>query len=440
MTVFRVEPSGPLQGRVTVAGDKSIAHRWLMLAAAAEGTSELTGLPQSHDVRSTAACLLRVAPVAERGLAAWLEGRSGRGARITGNGFDGFAETDSVLDCGNSGTTMRLLAGLLAGRPFGSVLDGDASLIRRPMERVAEPLRALGADVGTEDGHAPVSIRGGSLKGGRIEIPVPSAQVKGAVLLAGVQADGTTELVQPGPTRDHTERALEALGASVELTDRALRVRAFQHSAFEGEVPGDISSAAFVMCAAAILEGSNIEIEKVGTNPSRLAFLEVLERAGARVEVETMEESVGEPIGVIRLRSESLKPFTVHADELPRVVDEVPALAAVAARAVGTSRFEGAGELRMKESDRLEGLALGLRSLGVDAEDGDDGLVIDGGEIEGGTADGQDDHRLVMALAIAALGAREPSVVEGAEWSAISFPGFAETLVRLGAMIDEVNT
>ncbi|MGH2739186.1 MAG: 3-phosphoshikimate 1-carboxyvinyltransferase, partial [Actinomycetota bacterium] len=405
----------------------------------ADGTSELLGLPHAHDVRSTAACLLRVAPIAQPGLESWLEGRTQKLTRISGGGFDALAESIGVLDCGNSGTSMRLLAGLLAGRPFRSVLDGDESLKRRPMERVAEPLRAMRADVRTEDGHAPITVGGGSLEGSRVEMTTPSAQVKGAILLAGVQADGTTEFEEPSPTRDHTERTFEALGAPLERAGGTLRIRRFQHEAFGGEVPGDLSAAAFLLCAAAIREGSEITVEGVGTNPSRLGFVDVLRRAGAEVEVDTTSDSLGEPIGTLHLRARELAPFTVGAEELPRLIDEVPALAALAAHAPGTSRFDGAGELRLKESDRLAGLAESLRLLGGNAQDEGDTLVVEGGGLAGGHTDGQDDHRLAMALAVAALGAREPSVVEGAEWAAISFPGFVGALDTLGGSIEEVQ-
>lgn len=437
MSSFAVEPSGALRGSVSVPGDKSIAHRWLILAATGSGRSRLTRLPQSHDVRSTAACLLRLASVPQAALESWLRGEEASEVIVDGLGFDGVAAPDGALDCGNSGTTMRLLAGVLAGREFSSVLDGDESLIARPMERVAEPLRAMGADVQTDEGHAPITIRGGRLRGKRFEVPVPSAQVKGAILLAGLQAEGLTEAEETTQTRDHTERALEALGAPIVRAGLRVSCETFQHGGLEAVVPGDLSSAAFLLAAACLREGSEVSVTGVGTNPTRVAFLDVLRRAGAEVTVTTDDESLGEPVGTVTLRAASLRPFTVGPEDIPGIVDEVPALAAVAAHAPGPSRFEGAGELRMKESDRLAGIVAGLRELGGEAEVVDDTLIVGGGGLAGGWTDAQDDHRLAMAFAVTALAAREPTVVRGAEWAGVSFPGFARTLRTIGGEIGE---
>lgn len=445
---FVVRPSGPLRGTVRVPGDKSIAHRWLILAATARGPSELAGLPQADDVRSTAACLLRLTRE-QPGIEAWLRGEPDA-VRIEGLGFEGLRAPDWPLDCGNSGTTMRLLAGLLAGRPFACALEGDESLSARPMERVAEPLRTMGAEVHTEDGHAPVQVLGGDLRGIDYVLSVPSAQVKGAVLLAGLQAGGETLVDESAywdalrafggdpdpPLRDHTERALNALGAPIDVRGGRISVRAFQHDGFKATVPGDISSAAYLLAGAAIVEGSEIEIREVGLNPSRWGYLRLLYETEAR----TLTQELGEDVGRL-LRDEHLargSPMRVPSAELPLVVDEVPALAAVACYLDGESRFEGAGELRVKESDRLGGLVEGIRGLGGEADVEGDDLVVGGGGLKGGQADARGDHRLAIAFTIAALGAERESVIWGAEWASVSYPGFGDALRSLGADVEEV--
>jgi 3-phosphoshikimate 1-carboxyvinyltransferase len=332
---------------------------------------------------------------------------------------------------------MRLLAGLAASAPFATVLRGDASLSRRPMERVAEPLRAMGADVTTEEGHPPLTIHGHDLRGIRFAAGVPSAQVKGAILLAALDADGPTIVVEPVPTRDHTERALAALGAPIRVTEAGVLLDGpFQHEGFRGRVPGDPSSAAFLLGAAA-LTGGGLTLLGVGLNPTRLAFVEVFRMMGCDLEVEPEGEELGEPVGMMRLTpGGTLRPVRVAAGELPSVIDEVPILAALAAHADGASRFEGASELRVKESDRLSVLAEGLRALGGDADDDGDDLVVDGGGLEGGSARSAGDHRMAMALTVAAVAARKPSRIDGVESAAVSFPAFFGLLASLGADVE----
>jgi 3-phosphoshikimate 1-carboxyvinyltransferase len=454
-----VTPGGRVEGDARVPGDKSIAHRWLLLAATADGPSRLVGVPRGLDTLATARCLSALAPPVRPALEAW---GSSPGVAAERNGSTWNAERATLdldtfdlrgegrgslqpvgeepLDCGNSGTTMRLLAGLVAACPFESILAGDASLSTRPMERVAEPLRAMGADVRTSDGHPPISIRGGRLVGARIESVVPSAQVKGAVLLAGLAAEGTTAVVEFARTRDHTERALRALGAPVGSDPAEVTLRGpFQHGGLEGTVPGDPSAAAFLLAAAA-LTGGAVTIVDVGVNPTRLGYLEVLSRMGLEVEVRVETEEIGEPRGRLTSRAvEVLAPVVVSAEEMPSVIDEVPVLAALAAHAGGESRFEGGRELRVKESDRLAALDRGLRSLGGRIRvDGDD-LVVEGGGLAGGTVVPADDHRIVMSLAVAALAARGPSAIEGIEAAAVSFPGFVPALGALGARIEEAG-
>ena len=332
---------------------------------------------------------------------------------------------------------MRLLAGVVASAPFEVVLTGDESLRARPMERVARPLRAMGASVETTEGHPPIRIRGGRLHGISFRCPVPSAQVKGAVLLAALAAEGETVVLEPAPTRDHTERALAHLGAPIRVpAPGEVHLSAFQHAGFSARVPGDVSSAAFLIAAAA-LTGGELRVEGVGLNPSRTRFLEVMARMGVRAEPHVLGEELGEPVGEIHVRpSTELVGTTVPAEELPLVIDEVPVLTALAAHARGESRFAGAGELRVKESDRLEGLAAMVRALGGSAAVEGDDLVLAGGGLQGGLADACGDHRMAMAAAVAGLGARAEVEVEGAEVADVSFPGFVETLRALGASIE----
>jgi len=452
----RVTPGGTVAGQARVPGDKSISHRWLLLAATAAGRSRLEGLPRSLDTSSTAGCLALLAPPVRPALEAWgsspgvTDERHGstwnREAStldlevldLHGEGRGSLRPPGRDLWCGNSGTSMRLLAGLVASAPFATVLMGDESLSTRPMERVAEPLRAMGADVTTEDGHPPITIHGRDhLRGIRFEAGVPSAQVKSAVLLAALTAEGPTAVVEPVPTRDHTERALAALGAPIHVAeDGVLLDGPFQHEGFRGTVPGDPSSAAFLLGAAA-LTGGALTLLGVGLNPTRLAFVEVLRRMGVEVEVEVGGEELGEPVGRMRLEpSGSLRPVRVAAAEVSSVIDEVPILAALAVHADGVSTFEGATELRVKESDRLSVLAEGLRALGGDAADDGDDLVVSGGSLAGGSARSAGDHRMAMALTVAAVAARTPSLIDGVESAAVSFPGFFGLLASLGADVE----
>jgi 3-phosphoshikimate 1-carboxyvinyltransferase len=331
---------------------------------------------------------------------------------------------------------MRLLAGVLAAAPFESVMVGDPSLSGRPMERVAEPLRAMGAEVGTTDGHAPVVVRGGALRGIDHRCEVPSAQVKSAVLLAGLAAVGETTVREGAPTRDHTERVLTHLAVPVTVEPGAVTVRRFQHEGFSATVPGDVSSAAF-LAAAAILTGRSVSIAEVGLNPSRTRYLQVLGRMGAMARPLVEREELGEPVGVLEVEPpRALAGTTVPADELPLVIDEVPVLAMVAAHASGQTRFASASELRVKESDRLAGVVEAIRGLGGAADiDGDD-LVVGGGGLGGGAVDARGDHRMAMAAAVSGLGARGPVAIEGMEAAEISFPGFLGALTALGARIE----
>lgn len=450
----RILPGGTVGGEAMVPGDKSIAHRWLILAVTAIGRSVLHGLPPALDVAATARCLAQLAARSRPSLEEWAS-KAPEGAqadRFTWDGPHGALPESSLvveaegrraleapraaLDCANSGTTMRLLAGVVASGRFRTLLTGDDGLLRRPMERVAEPLRAMGASVRTTDGRPPIQVEGGDLRGIRHIVSAPSAQVKGCVLLAGLAAAGETTVEEPAATRDHTERVLAALGAPVEVGDRAVTVAAFQQEGFEGTVPGDVSSAAFLVAAAA-LTASSLRVRDVGLNPSRTGFLEVLARMGVRTERRVREERLGEPVGDLLVHpAGGLGGTVVGGSELPLVIDEVPVLALLAAHAEGESRFSGAGELRVKESDRLDGLAQGIRGLGGEAAVEGDDLVVAGGGLGGGSADAHGDHRMAMALAVGALGADRSCEVRGMESAAVSFPGFVPTLVRLGARVE----
>jgi 3-phosphoshikimate 1-carboxyvinyltransferase len=447
-----VQPGSRIEGTVTVPGDKSIAHRWLILAATARGRSNLHGLPDALDVRSTSSVLTALTRssrgaalegwVAEPALAAEGDGSTSNtprprrsSLRLEARGRGALEAAEAPLDCGNSGTTMRLMAGVLAAAPFTSTLTGDASVSSRPMERVGEPLRAMGAAVETTDGHAPVRVTGGELHGITHRSSVPSAQVKSAILLAGVAADGETTVEEPAATRDHTERALEALGAPVRVDGGSVSIRRFQHDGFSASVPGDVSSATFILAAAALTDG-RIRIEGVGLNPSRTYGLEILRRAGLAVEVEVETTELGEPVGTVTLeRGAAIRGVRVSAEELPLVIDEVPILALLAAHAPQDTWFLGAGELRVKESDRLEGVAATIRALGGHAAVEGDDLVVAGGGLDGGSVSAGGDHRMAMAAFVGGLGARGPVTIDGMEAAAVSFPGFLETVVALGAEV-----
>jgi 3-phosphoshikimate 1-carboxyvinyltransferase len=449
-----IRSSSPRDAMLTVPGDKSIAHRWLILAATAAGPSRLRGLPPSLDVIATAACLAGVAPGPRASLERWVSAASEVPQRhrftcdrarevaeppvveVDGEGRTALSRPPAALNCGNSATTMRLLAGVLAAAPFDAVLTGDESLSRRPMARVAEPLRAMGATVDAAGGRPPLRIRGGPLRGIDLRLTVPSAQVKSSVLLAGLAAEGTTTVEEPVGTRDHTERALAALGAPVRRAGRRVEVSAYQHGGVRGTVPGDVSSAAFPVAAAA-LAGTRVAMAGVGLNPTRTRALDVMRRMGVRVEDAVLEDRVGEPVGELRIEGgATLDSVIVSPEELPLVIDEVPILAVLAANAHGTSRFAGAGELRVKESDRLAGIAEGIRALGGRARlDGDD-LVVHGGRLRPGTVDSRGDHRLAMAFAIAAFGIDGAVEVVGMEAAGVSYPGFLDAIRALGASVE----
>jgi 3-phosphoshikimate 1-carboxyvinyltransferase len=422
-----VMPARQLRGRLRVPGDKSIAHRYAIFAALAEGRSTLAHFAPGADCQSTLACL--------RGAGVEIADTSPGIVTLLGRGFGQLRSPSAPLDAGNSGTTMRLLAGVLAGHAFTSTMIGDPSLSRRPMRRVIAPLERMGARLEAVEGHAPLTIHGTRLRAIAHQPEAPSAQVKSAVLLAGLHADGLTTVREPAATRDHTERALTAFGGSVSIDGLTVGVSGGQRLTGRSlTVPGDFSSAAFWLVAAAAQPGSRVEIDDVGLNPTRTALLDVLRRFGARVEVHVTATDAGEPRGSVTVEGDRTGSVAIAPADVPGLIDELPAIAALAANG-GEVDVRGAGELRVKESDRIAALVAGFRALGIDADERPDGFTIAGpsgsSRPAGGTADARGDHRMAMAFAIAALGADRPSTIEGADAVAISYPAFFETLERL---------
>ncbi|MGZ4690664.1 MAG: 3-phosphoshikimate 1-carboxyvinyltransferase [Acidimicrobiia bacterium] len=414
----------PLHGRLRLPGCKGISHRALLFAAMADGRSAITNLADGEDVARTARALEQLGVRVQLG--------TDRSASVTAHGVDGMRESESVIDCGNSGTTMRMLCGLVAGRPFLSILTGDASLSQRPMRRVVEPLRAMGAALdGRADGDlAPLTIRGGALVGTRHELAVASGQVKTALVLAGLQAAGETEIFEPAPSRDHTERMLGALHAPVErIDDRTLRVRAGAPDPFELAVPGDPSSAAFFVVAACIVPGSSIVLEDVSLNPARIEYLELLREMGAQIDVEVTETRVGEPVGNISVDAAPLHGIEISGREA--IIDELPVLAVAGAFADGVTTIRDAAEMVVKETNRIGALEQELTQLGIGVETRPDGLVVRGGTPKGATLKSHGDHRIAMCAAVAGLAAEGETTVRGWPSVAISYPGFEADLERL---------
>jgi len=428
------QPARSLQGVVQVPGDKSISHRALLFGAIAEGTTRITGLLPAEDPLSTAACL-RAMGVTISAIEA------GQPVSVEGVGLDGLREPEDVLDCGNSGTTMRLMLGLLAGRAGRHfVLTGDGSLRRRPMRRVGGPLAQMGAQISGRSGGnlAPLAIQGQQLRGATIRTPVASAQVKSALLLAALTATGDTTVIEPVQSRDHSERMLRAFGAQLSVGGPGLtEVTVTPGASLRGQdviVPGDISSAAFWLVAGAITPGADLTVQNVGLNPSRTGVLDVLKQMGARIELLNGREVAGEPVGDLRVTHGPLQAFTIGADLIPRLVDEIPVLAVAACYAEGISRVSGAEELRVKETDRLAVMARQLGAMGARIEEFADGMAIEGGvALQGADVDSETDHRVAMSLAVAAQVAHGPTQLHRPEAAAVSYPGFWEDLERLQA-------
>lgn len=419
-------PTTALHGDVVVPGDKSVSHRSMMLSAIAEGTSHIRGFLEGEDTRATAAVLAQ--------LGVRIEAPSSGERIVHGVGLHGLRASNKPLDCGNAGTGMRLLAGLLAGQAFDSTLIGDESLSKRPMRRVTDPLTKMGAQIDTQDGLPPLHVRGArTLHGIRYELPVASAQVKSALLLAGLYADGSTEVIEPHPTRDYTERMLQAFGWPIEFSPGHAKLEGGHRlRATDVVVPADFSSAAFFLVAASILPGSVLRLPAVGLNPRRTGLLEALRLMGADIRIENRGESGGEAVGDLVVRHAPLHGIELPEALVPDMIDEFPSLFVAAAVAKGRTVVRGAAELRVKESDRIATMAAGLRALGVRIEETPDGAIIDGGAIGGGAVESHGDHRIAMSFAVAGLVAQGAVTVRDCANVATSFPGFVELANNCG--------
>ncbi|HHJ37860.1 MAG: 3-phosphoshikimate 1-carboxyvinyltransferase [Methylothermaceae bacteria B42] len=432
---FVVTPGGKLSGQARVPGDKSISHRSVMLGAIAEGVTRVTGFLEAEDALATLAAFKQM------GVA--IEGPDNGRLIIHGVGMHGLQAPEGPLYLGNSGTSMRLLCGLLAGQSFDSVLTGDESLSRRPMRRVTEPLQAMGAKIETTpQGTAPLKIHGGQrLKGVDYAMPVASAQVKSSLLLAGLYANGGETCVEePAPTRDHTERMLTGFGYEVNRQGNRVCVRGGDKLiATDLDVPADISSAAFFLVGASIAPDSELILQHVGINPTRTGVIDILKLMGADIEVINPRQVGGEPVADLRVRSAPLKGIQIPEALVPLAIDEFPVLFIAAACAEGETTLSGAEELRVKESDRIQVMADGLTILGIEANPKPDGISIQGGEIASGRVHSHGDHRIAMAFAIAGLRARGPIEIEDCANVNTSFPGFARLARQLGLNVEEVR-
>jgi 3-phosphoshikimate 1-carboxyvinyltransferase len=430
-TVFFIEPGNHLTGSIRVPGDKSISHRSIMLGSLAEGTTEVSGFLQGEDNIATLNAF--------RAMGVEIKGPDDSGkVRIHGVGLNGLIEPGKELDLGNSGTAMRLLTGLLSGQKFNSVLTGDKSLNTRPMRRVTDPLALMGADIeSTQSGTPPLRIHASkALNSIQFEMKVASAQVKSSLLLAGLYATGETCVTESAPTRDHTERMLEGFGYSVKRDGSTVCIKGGGRlRATNIDVPGDISSAAFFMVGASIAPGSDITLEHVGINPTRIGVINILKAMGANISIENEQIAGGEPVADIRVQSAELHGIEIAEDQVPLAIDEFPAIFIAAACAQGKTILTGARELRVKESDRIQVMADGLVRLGVDAVPTDEGMVIHGGKIQGGDVDSHGDHRIAMSFAMAALRAEGPITINDCENVNTSFPGFAAITSKAGLAV-----
>ncbi len=427
MSTQIIRPARTLQGSLTLPGDKSISHRYAMIAGLAEGTTRLTNFSTGADPHSSLSCM--------EALGAKISKNPDRSVEITGVAGD-FRQPAAPLDCGNSGSTMRMLSGLIASHPRVFTLVGDHSLTLRPMERIRKPLAQMGAKIDLVEGHAPVTLYGGPLTAIDFETPIPSAQVKTAVLFAGLQAQGTTSLSESIRTRDHTEHALRAFGATLNRTVDRLSISGGQKlRAIDVAVPGDLSSAAFFLCAALLFPDSNLVLDSLGMNPTRAALLDVITALGGKIKVLNVEEHHGEMIGTIQInRSEGgLKGIDINGALSAQLIDELPVLAAIAPYTRDGIRIRDAKELRVKESDRIALVAKNLRAMGAEVIEHEDGLDVPGNQkLHGATIDSGTDHRIAMAFSVAALRAEGETQIHGAEAAAISFPEFFVHLEELG--------
>ncbi|SCY11681.1 3-phosphoshikimate 1-carboxyvinyltransferase [Alkaliphilus peptidifermentans] len=423
--MLRVNRVNKIQGIIAVPGDKSISHRSIMLASISKGETVIENFLRGEDCLSTIDCC--------RGLGIRIE-EEGKKIIVYGNGLSGLKEPEDVLNVGNSGTTIRLLSGILAGQEFLTIITGDSSIRRRPMARIATPLREMGAIIeGRDNGRlAPLSIKGGGLKAIDYTLPVSSAQVKSAIMLAGLFANGNTKVTETTQSRDHTERMLKAFGGNVKKEDNTIIISKSDLYGQTVEVPGDISSAAFFMVAAAAMPGSNLTIQKVGLNPTRTGIIDVLKKMGADIEMENSFVSGGEEIGDIIIRGCKLVGTCIEKEIIPRLIDEIPVIAVAAALAEGKTTITGAEELKFKESNRITAMVTEMKKLGINITELTDGMEIEGPNIiGGGNVESYGDHRIAMAMAICGLFANDTVKISNSECISISFPQFEERLKEI---------
>ncbi len=414
-------------GEITVPGDKSISHRAVMFSSMAKGTARIYGFLPGADCLSTISCFRKMGVSIEQ---------QGNQVVVESKGLDALVEPHEVLDVGNSGTTIRLMSGILAGRPFHSTLVGDESIARRPMKRVVNPLKQMGAKIDGRSGgeFTPLSVRGGELKGIEFRSPVASAQVKSAIILAGLQAEGVTTVYEPHLSRDHTERMLSSFGIELESFEGGVSIRGGQTMVQQDEihVPGDISSAAFMLAAAAILPGSELTIRGVGVNPTRTGIIDVLLEMGSDLKVENERIQNGEPVADLTIRYAPLRGIEIGGAIIPRLIDEIPIISVIASQAAGTTVIRDAEELKVKETNRIDVMVEELRKMGAQVEGTEDGMIIHGGaSLVGAHCHSHGDHRIGMSMAIAGLVAEGQTTVEEAEAINVSFPGFEETLSKI---------
>ncbi len=423
---FQVKPGGVISGRITVPGDKSISHRALMLAAIAEGETTIKGFLQGEDTLATAKVFQQMGVVIEN---------NGDVVKVKGVGLHGLHAHSKALDFGNSGTSVRLMSGLLSAQSFNSELIGDKSLMTRPMLRVIEPLRTMNAEIACSDkGTLPIKITGGNqLKGIDYKLPVASAQLKSCLLLAGLYAEGTTNVIENTPTRDHTERMLAAFSYQATRNGNKISVsKADKLVATEITIPADFSSAAFFIVAASIVSGSDIVLENIGVNPTRDAMLKIMILMGADIELQNEREQSGEPVADIHIKSSELNGINIPEELVSVAIDEFPAILIAAACAKGTTRLSGAAELRVKESDRLQSMFDGFIATGIQVEMTEDGMIIEGGEFKSGIVNSYGDHRIAMAFAVAGMVSKAAILINDCENVATSFPGFVELARKAG--------
>jgi len=421
-----IKNSGALSGEVKIPGDKSISHRALMLGGLADGTTRISNLAPGEDVRSTMGCL--------RQLGVEIEEKSGK-VLVKGKGHKGLKKPSNRLNAGNSGTLTRLLAGILATRPFETEIDGDESLRSRPMERIIEPLEFMGAEIDSREGKLPLRVSGGDLKGIEYQPEVASAQVKSSILLAGLRASGSTTVKEVGPSRDHTERILDAMGYPIRVNGREVMVEGGgELSPISIDVPGDFSSASYLIAAGLIKEGSRIKLKSVGLNETRTGFLDLLERMGGEIEVQNRRTGNGEPRGDLLVSNSDLKGVELNKAEVVRAIDELPLLGIIASQAKGETTVRNAEELRVKETDRISATVNNLEELGADVEEFEDGFTVRGKtHLSGGNLKCYGDHRIAMSAAVGAMVAEGESRLENPEWVEVSFPDFFAVLEELAS-------